>query len=465
MHHSSRSEPILKGTPHPYSPYGIRFEDEKRYHKQQQQRYKEDLDYLISLRQKNNSLAETLREQRRIERMNDKYNYERLSQKSINKEFDDYNTREANNRRMERQLQKQQRYKEYLNDLTNYNNQINYQLQIERAKKERIRQDKEQDLQNFRQKKEIERLNKLKEHERNKTLFQEESERFLNNAYDRYKDRLNKMNNKIFNNAMRYSDYIQGGNGRELYYGNNDYDYNRKVAEMHAKEKHDRLFNVEKYSQMRKQEYKEKMSYEQKLLENKLHNQKSYKDFLDYQNKQKQNEKIMLKKQSLSDMAEQLLMPSYNYPNLPKAVVKKACDPLGYYSRTPGIVERRTSPMVVDNNSMSTDIGSSTVEYKERPSYLGDSRLRHNPITCPVDDIGYNRYVIRDLNQILNEARNNDSYNNTNINTPMQYQQQQQQVYQQHQQQQQTPINNNYNNNQDNMNIQFNDMSMNINPQ
>ena len=92
MHHSSRSEPILKVTPHPYSPYGIRFEDEKRYHKQQQQRYKEDLDYLISLRQKNNSLVETLREQRRIERMNDKYNYERLNQKSINKEFAFYNT-------------------------------------------------------------------------------------------------------------------------------------------------------------------------------------------------------------------------------------------------------------------------------------------------------------------------------------------------------------------------------------
>ena len=38
----------------------------------------------------------------------------------------------------------------------------------------------------------------------------------------------------------------------------------------------------------------------------------------------------------------------------------------------------------------------------ERPSYLGESRLRHNPITCPVDDIEYNKYVNYDRNKYLN---------------------------------------------------------------
>jgi hypothetical protein len=49
---------------------------------------------------------------------------------------------------------------------------------------------------------------------------------------------------------------------------------------------------------------------------------------------------------------------------------------------------------------MSTGIGSSSAMYKERGNYLGDSRLRHNPITCPVDDVEYNKYVNKELYHI-----------------------------------------------------------------
>ena len=60
-----------------YSPYGISFEDENLYRKQQQQKYKEDLDYLCSLRQKrNNNFNQIQEEQRKIQIMNDvKNNY------------------------------------------------------------------------------------------------------------------------------------------------------------------------------------------------------------------------------------------------------------------------------------------------------------------------------------------------------------------------------------------------------
>ena len=33
------------------------------------------------------------------------------------------------------------------------------------------------------------------------------------------------------------------------------------------------------------------------------------------------------------------------------------------------------------------------LDYEGNNRYLGDSRLRHNPITCPVNDYYYNKYV------------------------------------------------------------------------
>ena len=58
--------------PSSYSPYGVRFEDEKMYKRQQQQKYKEDLDYLCSLRQKRNDKEkESIEEAKKIQMMND----------------------------------------------------------------------------------------------------------------------------------------------------------------------------------------------------------------------------------------------------------------------------------------------------------------------------------------------------------------------------------------------------------
>ena len=58
--------------PNSYSPYGVRFEDEQMYKRQQQQKYKEDLDYLCSLRQKRNDKEkESIEEAKKIQMMND----------------------------------------------------------------------------------------------------------------------------------------------------------------------------------------------------------------------------------------------------------------------------------------------------------------------------------------------------------------------------------------------------------
>lgn len=398
MHHPSplnRSHQFPESRNYGHSPYGISFEDEQSYKRAMMQRYKEDLDYLCSLKRRFTTENDATSDQLRIQRMNDKYYYDRLSHQTLMKEFNAFNEKAAQMKKQQQQQNNIRKQNEYFADVNQFNNQINFQLSLERDKKEKIKQEKEHDLQNYLIKKEHEKQIKMKENEQNKILFKEESSRFLDNEYEQYRNKISKMNNNIYSHAKSYSNYIGNDYKKDLYDSNNDFDYNRKIAEMQAKGKNDHIVNIDKYLAMRQQEKKEKMDYERSLFNKKMNLQKNYRDYLDGQMQQRLNARNS-NRNILTESAEQLLMPSYKYPNLPQAVVKKAFDPLVYYSKTP----KSMSPLLVDNNSMSTGIGSSSAMYKERGNYLGDSRLRHNPITCPVDDVEYNKYVNKELYHI-----------------------------------------------------------------
>ena len=51
------------------------------------------------------------------------------------------------------------------------------------------------------------------------------------------------------------------------------------------------------------------------------------------------------------------------------------------------------------------------MDYEGNNRYLGDSKLRHNPITCPVNDYYYNKYVnkLKKESEII-PAGNNNNY-------------------------------------------------------
>lgn len=306
-----------------------------------------------------------------------------MSQQVLMREFDLFNEKEAMQKRMEKQNQREQSYNEYKNNLQQYQSMIDAQRQIEKEKKEKLRKEQENDLQNFYKKKDMERLERIKEGKNNIELFQQENKRRLD-SYSQYKSKIDSMNSRIYNNAMKYNEFVNGGANGDVFKTNNDFDFNKKIAEMHSKEKHDRLYNSAVYLKMREEEEKKQKNYDAMMQQQKVNNQQNYKSFLDQQNEQKKITRDLNRKSALTESAEQLLMPSYKYPNLPQPIKKKAFDPLNYF-------EKQNSPIV---NNYST----------ERPGYLGDSRLRHNPITCPVDDVEYNRYVSNDLNKYFNRG-------------------------------------------------------------
>lgn len=122
---------------------------------------------------------------------------------------------------------------------------------------------------------------------------------------------------------------------------------------------------------------------DQRSQKDKNENQKLYRDYLDNQNKMNQ-----LNKHEDKDFGPQLLMPAYLYPNRPIPLYKKARDSLVFSKEPQKIFDKDMNKFFHWDAQFNT-----MMDYDSKGRYLGDSMLRHNPITCPVNDYYYNRYV------------------------------------------------------------------------
>ena len=89
------------------------------------------------------------------------------------------------------------------------------------------------------------------------------------------------------------------------------------------------------------------------------------------------------------DSRPQLIMPAYWYPNRPIPLYKKAKDSLDYSKNSNSFFRGRGDM----NRFFEWDSQYKTLmDYDNTGKYLGDSNLRHNPITCPVNDYYYNKF-------------------------------------------------------------------------
>ena len=84
-----------------------------------------------------------------------------MTQQALMREFDAFNEKEAMNKRLQKQNQKQQLYDDYLNNVKQYQIQTETQRKLDQEKKEKIRQEQENDLLNYYKRKDKERLDKI----------------------------------------------------------------------------------------------------------------------------------------------------------------------------------------------------------------------------------------------------------------------------------------------------------------
>ena len=78
--------------------YGVKVDDAILFRKLLQNRYKEDLDYLSNIKSnesQNINNKENDEFSKVVQRMNDKYNLEKINQQSLFKEYNSYNEKEA----------------------------------------------------------------------------------------------------------------------------------------------------------------------------------------------------------------------------------------------------------------------------------------------------------------------------------------------------------------------------------
>ena len=111
--------------------------------------------------------------------------------------------------------------------------------------------------------------------------------------------------------------------------------------------------------------------------------QQKYRIFLEKQKIEHRNNSNSNK--VLISSGEQLLMPSYRYSNVPKSLIDYTL------SKNYSVVN--------------------TIKKEESPKkfYLGDSTLKHNPITFPVEDISPKKYIINQVNKQNNSRKLSNS--------------------------------------------------------
>ena len=358
--------------------YGVKVDDAILFRKLLQNKYREDLDNII--RQKKNDSQnlhnQDIDEISRIQKMNDKYNLEKITQQSIYKEYDAFNEKEAEEKKQKMKELREKQYKEYLEKLNSINLENEITKKINQEKKKNLYFQLEKDLMEYRQK-------KIKERQKEK----KESEEYIHNKINndifldsekKYRSMISKMNNNIYKNALRYNDYLTEGKNNNVYNIKDDLSFNQKLAELKETEKKEKKMQSMNSIRLQKQKNNLQNMYEQELKEQRLLDQKNYREFL---NKQKIEQKNNNNNNVLINSGEQLLMPSYRYSNVPKSLINYTLN---------------------KNNNVVNTLRN---EDSPKKFYLGDSSLNHNPITCPVEDISSKKYI---LNQLYKQNKVNN---------------------------------------------------------
>ena len=285
------------------------------------------------------------------------------------------------------------------------------QKEANKLKQQKLHQLQQDELDKYKQRKALED----QQHEKEDQIIltkQKQNDEKLYDDINKYKNKISDANRHIYSTLSKLDPNLQNAT--------NDYEVNRILAEQKAKERED---NRLKENKMGNDDYlKNLMDLDEKNRlekENKLKNQQLYKEYLDNQNQMDHLNKL---KQNDEDTRPTVMMPSYYYPNIDIATRRKAKDSLLFSKNQEKYFEKDMNKFFRWDSQYNT-----LMDYENKNSYLGDSNLAHNPITCPVNDYGYNKYVnkIKKDSEVIpnnyneidypNRTSYSQNYNNRNI--------------------------------------------------
>ena len=367
-------------------PYGVRFEEMELHKKGEQRQYKDDLEYLMSL--KNGRHGDMTQKEweaynRKLHYMNDRYAYGELDKinflRGMMKGYENEFNLRRENMRKRKELENEEDRKRLL-DVDAF---AKSEKEREREKKRKLYNDQMDDLDNFNRRKAANDMRKKEEDEKLIKNFPNESDKW-DLPYNQMQDKLKNKNNRMYGNISNYNNLLGEPIDPNAFNAKNDLEFNKMIADQRAKKRKEDKLNPELANEILKQK-KEFEDDAKKKRENDLNRQRLYKEYLDNQN---QLDKLNRLKHKGDDMRPQLLMPAYYYPNLPEPIYHKARDSLLASKDQENYFGKDMNKFFKGDASRNT-----LLDYEGSSRYLGDSKLRHNPITCPVNDYYYNKYV------------------------------------------------------------------------
>ena len=391
-------------------PYGVRFDEMEKHRRGGQRQYKNDLEYLISLKNEHHgdmTQKEWEEYNRKLHYMNDRYAYGELDRINFLRGMMKGYENESDLKREKMRRMKLKQNEEERKKLVDVDAMTRIEKEKERERKRRLYNDQMDDLDKFNRRKELNYLKQKQEDEKIIKNFKNESDKW-DLPYNQMQDKLRNSNNRMFGNISKYNNILGEPIDPKVFGAKNDLEFNKMIADQKELRRRQEKLNPNYYNELMKQK-KELEEDMKRKRENDINRQKLYKEYLDNQN---QLDKLNKLKNQRDDMRPQLIMPSYYYPNLPEPIYHKARDSLLASKNQENYFGKNMNKFFSGDASCNT-----LLDYEESSRYLGDSKLRHNPITCPVNDYYYNKYINRlkkesevipvDYNRAQNNQRNN----------------------------------------------------------
>ena len=266
-------------------PYGVRFEEMDSHRRGGQRQYKDDLEYLMSLKnQRHGDMTQKEWEayNRKLHYMNDRYAYGELDRINFLRGMMKGYESESDLRREKMRKKKLMENEEDRKRLVDVDALTRAEKEKERERKRQLYNDQMDDLDKFNRRKEANVLKRKQEDEKIIKNFKNESDKW-ELPYNQMQDKLKNSNNRMFGNISKYNDILGDPIDPKAFDAKNDLEFNRMVADQHEiKRKQEKLNpNLTNEILQQKKELEEDMK---KKRENDINRQKLYKEYLDNQN-------------------------------------------------------------------------------------------------------------------------------------------------------------------------------------
>ena len=236
-------------------PYGVTFDEMETHRKGEQQQYKDDLEYLMSL--KNRHYGDMTQKEwesynRKLHYMNDRYAYGELDKinflRGMMKGYEnEYNLRQENMRKKKKLENEEDRKR-----LIDINAFEKVEKEKEKAKKRKLYNDQMDDLDNFNRRKAANDLRKKEEDEKIIQNFSNISDKW-DLPYNQMQDKLRNRNNRMFGNLSNYNNLLGEPIDPNAFNAKNDLEFNKAIAAQRAKKRKEEKLNPNLANEILKQ--------------------------------------------------------------------------------------------------------------------------------------------------------------------------------------------------------------------